>query len=52
MVLFLAATENIPPIDARRKIQQGTLTPAKLKYDFRNFPFLNTKKPHQQYCSV
>jgi len=44
MVLFFVASENIPFIDARRKILQGTSVPKDIIYDFNNFPMLNSRK--------
>jgi len=44
MVLFLAASDNILLIDARKKIQQNFSIPTEIRYDFKNFPLLNSKK--------
>jgi len=44
MILSLAASENIPLIEAKRKILQGTTVPKDIVYDYNNFPFLNTSK--------
>jgi len=41
MVLSLAATENIPLVEAKRKILQGTTAPKDMVYDYNNFPLLN-----------
>jgi len=44
LILSLAATENIPLIDARRKILQNTIAPKDINYDFINFPLLNSDR--------
>jgi len=44
MILSLAASENIPLIEAKRKILQSTITPKDITYDFINFPLLSSKK--------
>jgi len=44
MILSLATSENIPLIEARRKIQQSIFAPADIRYDFRNFFLLNSKR--------
>jgi len=47
MILSLAASENIPLIEAKRKILQSTTYPRDIRYDYNNFPLLNsTKSPH------
>jgi len=51
MVLSLAATENIPIIEAKRRVQQSTPTlspssPSQYSSDFINFPLLEHPKPH------
>jgi len=42
----LAASENIPLIETKRKILQSTVTPKDITYDFINFPLLSSKKPY------
>jgi len=44
MILSLAASENIPLIEAKRKILQNTTTPKDIVYDYNNFPLLNSNK--------
>jgi len=44
MILSLAASENIPLIEAKRKVLQGTTVPKNIVYDYNNFPLLNTNK--------
>jgi len=44
MILSLAASENIPLIEAKRKIIQSTTAPKDMTYDFNNFPLLNSSK--------
>jgi len=44
MILSLAASENIPLIEAKRKIIQGTTVPKDMTFDFNNFPLLNSSK--------
>jgi len=49
-VISLAATENIPLVEARRKITQNNYPPSDPRYDFVNFPTLNTKvSKHSSY---
>jgi len=43
MILSLAASENIPLVEARRKILQDTTAPKDIVFDY-NFPLLNTSK--------
>jgi len=47
MVISLAATENIPLVEARRKITQNNYPTLDPRYDFVNFPSLNFKSLHQ-----
>jgi len=42
MVLSLAATENIPIIEAKRKILQNTTVPKDITFDYNNFPILHS----------
>jgi len=44
MILSLAATENIPIIEAKRKILQNTAIPKDTIFDFNNFPLLKPSK--------
>jgi len=44
MILSLAASENIPLIEAKRKILQSTTYPRDIRYDYNNFPLLNSSK--------
>jgi len=44
MILSLAALENIPLIEAKQKIIQGTTVPKDIVYDYNNFPLLSTSK--------
>jgi len=44
MILSLAASENIPLIEAKRKILQSTVIPRDITYDYSNFPLLNSNK--------
>jgi len=44
MVLSLAASENIPLIEAKRKILQSTTNPRDITYDYVNFPMLNSPR--------
>jgi len=44
MILSLAASENIPIIEAKRKILQNSITPKDTIFDFNNFPLLNPSK--------
>jgi len=44
MVLSLAASENIPLIEAKRKILQSTSIPRDITYDYVNFPMLNSPR--------
>jgi len=46
MVLSLGATENIPLVEARRKIHQNNSPSSVIRYDFANFPLLNSKNLH------
>jgi len=43
MVLSLAASENIPLVDARRKIHLNNASSSDPRYDFVNFPLLSNK---------
>jgi len=54
LVLSLAATENIPTIEAKRKIHQITPTsssPSQYSLDFRNFPLLEKPKPRNKHST-
>jgi len=44
MILSLAASENIPLIEAKRKVLQSTTSPRDIMYDYNNFPLLNSTK--------
>jgi len=44
MILSLAASENIPLIEAKRKILQSTTNPRDIMYDYNNFPLLNSTR--------
>jgi len=54
MVIALSATENIPFVEARRRIQQGiSSVPADPRYDFVNYPPLNSRNSqHDSYKSI
>jgi len=43
-ILSLAATENIPIIEAERKISQSSTAPRDIVYDYNNFPLLKSGK--------
>jgi len=45
MILSLAAAENIPFVEAKQKILQGTTAPKDIVYVYNNFPLLNTSNP-------
>jgi len=43
-ILSLAATENIPIIEARRRISQSTAPPKDILYDYSKFPLLRSNR--------
>jgi len=52
VILSLAATENIPIVEAKRKIHQCTSTSStpssQYSFDFRNFPLLENSRPRNR----
>jgi len=44
MILSLAASENIPLVEAKHKILQNTTVPKDMMYDYTNFPLFNLSR--------
>jgi len=44
MILSLAASENIPLVETKRKILQSITIPKNMVYDYNNFPLLNSSR--------